>query len=177
MLQVWFKHDLRLDDHPGLHSAVATGSALVPVYCFDPSQLLHLLRASHGLEGDPAIATYTMHMPVYLYIYYGDHPKHMPSIAMCQHMPACHFTGTAMHNSNMCVRSPIVRMLCMLCFTPVACCAITGLLGAVKALKQGLQQLGSDLVILWGPPEQQLPSLADQIQASSLILEEEIEYR
>lgn len=68
-------------------------------------------------------------------------------------------------------------MLCMLCFTQVACCAVTGLLGAVKALKQGLQRLGSDLVILWGPPEQQLPNLADQTHASTLILEEEIEYR
>lgn len=57
------------------------------------------------------------------------------------------------------------------------CYAVTGLLGAVKALKQGLQQLGSDLVVLWGPSEQQLPNLADQAQASTLILEEEIEYR
>ena len=66
--------------------------------------------------------------------------------------------------------------LCMLCFT-VACCAVPGLLGAVKALKQSLQQLGSDLVILWGAPEQQLPNLADQLQASTLVFEEEIEYR
>ena len=68
-------------------------------------------------------------------------------------------------------------MLCMLCFTPAVCSVLTGLLGAVKALKQGLQRLGSDLVILWGPPEQQLPILFDQVQASTLILEEEIEYR
>ncbi|KAL3153511.1 hypothetical protein ABBQ38_011843 [Trebouxia sp. C0009 RCD-2024] len=99
---VWFKHDLRLDDHPGLQEAVTAGTSLVPVFCFDPSQLGHLLRASRGLEG---------------------------------------------------------------------------LLGAVKALKQGFQQLGSDLVILWGPPEEQLPMLVDQLQASSLILEEEVEYR
>ena len=56
MLQVWFKHDLRLDDHPGLQSAVAAETSLVPVYCIEPSQLLHLLRASHGLEGDHAFA-------------------------------------------------------------------------------------------------------------------------
>ena len=47
----------------------------------------------------------------------------------------------------------------------------------MKALKQGLQQLGSDLVILWGPPEQQLRNLTDEAQASTLIFEEEIEYR
>lgn len=52
MLQVWFKHDLRMDDHPGLQKAVAAETSLVPVYCIDPSQLLHLRRASHGLQGD-----------------------------------------------------------------------------------------------------------------------------
>lgn len=64
MLQVWFKHDLRLDDHPGLQQAVSADTSLVPVYCFDPSQLLHLLRASHGLEGDHAFAVNNDHMPV-----------------------------------------------------------------------------------------------------------------
>ena len=51
-LQVWFKHDLRLDDHPGLEKA--TSAEVVPVFCFDPRQLLHLLRTSHGLQGRSA---------------------------------------------------------------------------------------------------------------------------
>lgn len=55
MLQIWFKHDLRLDDHPGLQKAVAAETNLVPVYCIDPSQLLHLLHASHGLDGEYAL--------------------------------------------------------------------------------------------------------------------------
>ncbi|KAL0021846.1 hypothetical protein WJX77_007187 [Trebouxia sp. C0004] len=97
---VWFKHDLRLDDHPGLEQA--TLANVVPVFCFDPKQLLHLLRTPHGLQG---------------------------------------------------------------------------LLGAVNALKQNLQELGSDLVVLHGPVESVLPDLANSLQASSIVLEEEIEYR
>nr|WP_294918188.1 deoxyribodipyrimidine photo-lyase [uncultured Neokomagataea sp.] len=33
---LWFRHDLRLDDHPALLSAVATGHPLMCVYVFDP---------------------------------------------------------------------------------------------------------------------------------------------
>ncbi|XP_073012014.1 uncharacterized protein [Typha latifolia] len=33
---VWFKNDLRIDDHPGLVAAVAEHSTVVPVYVFDP---------------------------------------------------------------------------------------------------------------------------------------------
>ena len=53
----------------------------------------------------------------------------------------------------------------------------SGLLGAVTALKQGLRQLGSDLVVLQGSIEQELPSLVKQLEASNLVLEEEVEYR
>jgi len=49
--QVWFKQDLRLDDHPGLVQAAAAGAPLVPLFCFDPALYAHLLRAPHGLEG------------------------------------------------------------------------------------------------------------------------------
>jgi len=35
---VWFRNDLRLDDHEALHTALATGRPVVPVYCFDPHQ-------------------------------------------------------------------------------------------------------------------------------------------
>ncbi len=33
---VWFRHDLRLIDHPALAAAAATGRAVVPVHLFDP---------------------------------------------------------------------------------------------------------------------------------------------
>ena len=50
-LQIWFKHDLRLDDHPGLQKALTAGNDVIPVFCFDAAQLLHLLRVPHGLPG------------------------------------------------------------------------------------------------------------------------------
>lgn len=99
---MWFKHDLRLDDHPGLEQAAATSSQIIPVFCFDARQLLHLLRAPNGFQG---------------------------------------------------------------------------LIGAVQALKQSLQELGSDLIILQGPIDNVLPQLISSLQASSLVLEEEVEYR
>ncbi|MBR0558677.1 cryptochrome/photolyase family protein [Neokomagataea anthophila] len=34
---VWFRHDLRLDDHPALSAAVETGRPVLCVYIFDPS--------------------------------------------------------------------------------------------------------------------------------------------
>eukprot|EP00898_Chlorokybus_atmophyticus_P003492 jgi/Chlat1/4143/Chrsp27S04228 len=37
---VWFKQDLRLDDHPGFHRALKqSSSGVIPVYCFDPDLL------------------------------------------------------------------------------------------------------------------------------------------
>lgn len=52
-----------------------------------------------------------------------------------------------------------------------------GLLGAVNALKQGLQEIGSDLIILQGSMETELPQLVNSVQASCIVLEEEVEYR
>ena len=40
---LWFKHDLRIDDHPGIHQALAfksntahTNTKIIPFFCFDP---------------------------------------------------------------------------------------------------------------------------------------------
>jgi deoxyribodipyrimidine photo-lyase len=35
---VWFRHDLRLNDHPALHHAVQNGAAILPVYIWDPEE-------------------------------------------------------------------------------------------------------------------------------------------
>jgi len=35
---VWFRCDLRLDDHPALHAACEGALSLLPIYIFDPSQ-------------------------------------------------------------------------------------------------------------------------------------------
>ena len=47
----------------------------------------------------------------------------------------------------------------------------------MNALKQGLQEIGSDLIILQGSMETELPQLVNSVQASCIILEEEVEYR
>ena len=49
-MQVWFKSDLRVDDHPGLHLA-SKAARVLPVFCFDPKLHTHLLRTPNGLEG------------------------------------------------------------------------------------------------------------------------------
>lgn len=51
---VWYKHDLRLDDHPGWHQALAAGqqaAAVVPVFCFDPARYAQLVLPPGGAEG------------------------------------------------------------------------------------------------------------------------------
>ena len=35
---VWFRHDLRLDDHPALAAAIKTGQPIVPVYIWSPDE-------------------------------------------------------------------------------------------------------------------------------------------
>jgi deoxyribodipyrimidine photo-lyase len=35
---LWFRHDLRLEDHPALHAALASGGEVLPVYILDPDQ-------------------------------------------------------------------------------------------------------------------------------------------
>lgn len=54
---LWYKRDLRLDDHPGWHQALAAGSApappsVVPVFCFDPARYAHLVLPPGGAEGE-----------------------------------------------------------------------------------------------------------------------------
>ena len=63
--QVWFKHDLRTDDHPGLLSAAAAAAPLVPCFCFDERLYGQLLRTPLGFEGEhinvPALMTLRIH--------------------------------------------------------------------------------------------------------------------
>ncbi|KAG2443487.1 hypothetical protein HXX76_001840 [Chlamydomonas incerta] len=56
---VWFRNDLRLDDHPGLTAAAAacragsgsgSGRALLPLYVLDPERLSHLAYMPGGPE-------------------------------------------------------------------------------------------------------------------------------
>ena len=50
---IWFKHDLRIDDHPGLHQALATSTSIIPVFCFDPrryEQIVHSTSSAAALS-------------------------------------------------------------------------------------------------------------------------------
>ncbi len=47
---MWFKYDLRTDDHPGIVAASKGAAELVPFFCFDPKQYVQVLRAPGGPE-------------------------------------------------------------------------------------------------------------------------------
>ena len=49
--QVWLKHDLRLDDHPGFIQAADSASLVVPFFCLVPTLYVHLLRTPNGIDG------------------------------------------------------------------------------------------------------------------------------
>lgn len=50
-MQVWLKHDLRLDDNPGLQDALQETSQIVPAFCMDPKLYVHLQRTPNGVPG------------------------------------------------------------------------------------------------------------------------------
>lgn len=45
---VWFKHDLRIDDHPGLQKALDIGAPVVPYFCLDPERYWHMHSFSYA---------------------------------------------------------------------------------------------------------------------------------
>ena len=51
---LWYKRDLRLDDHPGWHQALASGASIIPVFCFDPALYAPLVLPPGGAEGEQA---------------------------------------------------------------------------------------------------------------------------
>ena len=52
-----------------------------------------------------------------------------------------------------------------------------GLHGAVKALQHSLHRKGSDLLVVEGKATEWLPRLIEQYGVSTIIAEEEVEYR
>jgi len=97
---LWFKHDLRIDDHPGLHEALSLGEHVIPVFCFDSSRYLQL------------------------------------------------------------VHSPV---------------SANALARAVTSLRDSLRALGSDLIIITGAWEEEIPAIAAAVGATTVVTEEEME--
>lgn len=54
--QVWYKHDLRVDDHPGLVQAAADGGGMVAAVVLDPAMYTHLLATPCGVEGEALLS-------------------------------------------------------------------------------------------------------------------------
>lgn len=48
---LWYKHDLRIDDHPGLHQALENGSNIIPIFCFDPAKYAGIAQTPSGAKG------------------------------------------------------------------------------------------------------------------------------
>lgn len=52
-VQVWFQHDLRISDHPGLLAAIQSGAQhVVPFFCLDPALYAHLALMPAGPTGE-----------------------------------------------------------------------------------------------------------------------------
>ena len=97
---VWFKHDLRLDDHPGLQAALENGTPVIPVFCFDPR---HYSSLADTLDSAKA------------------------------------------------------------------------LIKAVSALQIALRSKGSNLIVVHGPVEDELPRLASEFGTNIIYTEDEVE--
>jgi deoxyribodipyrimidine photolyase len=52
----------------------------------------------------------------------------------------------------------------------------TVLVEALQNLRQELQQLGSNLVVVTGPWSEAIPTLVNQVSAGAVIAEEEVEH-
>lgn len=102
---VWYKHDLRLDDHPGWHQALAAGqqaAAVVPVFCFDPARYAQLVLPPGGAEGARwwwgGASSRLAGLP-------GQLPVHVICNGFAAHLigrsdsPACMFQFQSMHAS------------------------------------------------------------------------------
>ncbi|MGK7909040.1 MAG: DASH family cryptochrome [Synechococcus sp.] len=101
---VWFRNDLRLQDHEALYRAVKQQAQIVPIYCFDPR---HFTKTSFGF------------------------PK----------------TGA--------FRAQFLRE-------------------SVADLRHSLEQLGSNLIVRTGLPEEVLPAIAQQLEVTAVYFHREV---
>jgi hypothetical protein len=139
-MQVWLKHDLRMDDHPGFLHAAGTSSAIVPLFCVAPELYTHLLRIPYGVEG-------------------------VACTCILRTCPIMSYTTTTLLAGNV----PFIPT----CVSHV----FAGLLGALASLRGSLQSRGCDLVVRTGSLPGVVDELTQQVDASTIVAEEEVEHR
>lgn len=150
---LWYKHDLRLDDHPGWHQALAAAAAgaagpVVPVFIFDPARYAALVLPPGGAEGARGGAG-------------GGEAARCPQRThggMHAHRRNRQ-TRAAAHLEPPCLRPHLTAALCR----------------ALASLDRSLRQRGSALVLRTGAWEEQLPALAQELGAGSVVAEQEVE--
>jgi hypothetical protein len=155
--QVWFKHDLRVADNPGLLAAAATGAPLLPVFCLSPRLYSQLSLTPGGPAGALAVVSVLRPRGARLLLV----PPQLQSACVCAR---CAATTTA-------VLTCVVLLLLPPHQPPPA------LLAGVTQLRCALRAAGSDLVVRLGCPEEHLPGLAAAAGASRIVLEREEESR
>ena len=234
---MWFKHDLRTDDHPGLADAAAAAGTIVPCYCFDERLYGPLLRTPLGFEGArhsnpvPGLCllptklckrerkgTCSRCIPLlHRALHIATLRVNMQRCACACELRPCLTVYRCSRESRLCcvrftgqhcirartARRPLQGVLRILnlysCLqdamgrtwadwharlgTTNGCngsrrsngCA--GLVGTVEGLRAGLRSRGSDLIVLRGPLEEQLPELAAAVGAQRIVTEDEVEFR
>ena len=50
---VWFRNDLRVDDHTGLKSAIENSNKVIGIYCFNPNLYIDCLLYTSPSPRDP----------------------------------------------------------------------------------------------------------------------------
>ena len=175
-MQVWLKHDLRLDDHPGLIRASQHASAIVPTFCMDPKLYVHLQRTPNGISGRQIVGGPEMsHLLA--------EPVCSPGLEHQQHLSeyqshACRISrmGDSVSNFGLNAYSRHLQRWLARKYR-VENDASTGLLGSLSALRESLIEKGSNLVVRCGVLPEVLRKLVAESGAEEIIAEEEVEYR
>lgn len=175
-MQVWLKHDLRLDDHPGLIRASQHATAIVPTFCMDPGLYVHLQRTPNGIPGRQIVGRPGM-------IHLLPEPACLPGLEHEQHLScdqnhACRISTVRAAVSNFVLNAYSRRLRRWFGQKDrVENDASTGLLGSLSALRESLIEKGSNLVVRCGVLPEVLRELVAESGAEEIIAEEEVEYR
>ena len=153
---LWYKKDLRLDDHPGWHQALAAATSgaagpVVPVFVFDPARYAALVLPPGGAEGERGA---------------GRGRGRGPSLSLHRTLRVAGQSHLVCSCSARRGRAP----------TPCPCLPpAAALCRALASLDRGLRQRGSALLVRVGAWEEELPGLVQELGAGGVVAEQEVE--